>query len=188
MNKETEKILEKFDGFTDGVRLLMLIYRAKDGGKDNNRKTFRRVSTSQDEFESILDEMVTMKKIANKSYRIYSCVNSRDINKAIRIFKQKQLEADYYDEDSKNGFYLDIKNRWISSLMKPQSKAESSFLIDIDENDDEKKANKIISNLVGRNFKKFKTKNGCHLVTPPFNPNLMKGFEIKKDGLLLLSW
>jgi len=188
INKETEKILEKFDGFTDGVRFLMLIHRTKDGGNDNNRKTFRKISTNQDEFENILDEMITIKKTANKAYRIYSCVNSRNINKAIKLFKQKQLDADYYDEDSKNSFYLDIKNRWISSLMKPQSKADNSFLIDIDEDDNKEKAEQIICNLVGRNFKKFNTKNGYHFITPPFNPQLMEGFEIKKDGLLLLSW
>ena len=187
MNKETIKIMNDFDGFTDGIRMIMLMHRSKDGGNDNDRKAFRKISKNIEEFEMILDEMINIKRKSNLPYRIYSCVNSRDIKKAIKTFKQKQLDADYYNEDSKNGFYLDIKNRWISALMQPSSRAETNFLIDIDDKQEEKKAEQTIANIVGRNFKKYKTKNGFHFITPPFNPSMID-YEVKKDGLLLLSY
>lgn len=188
MNKETEKILTEFDGFTDGVRVLMLLAQNKD--KVEKQTSFKRVSKNREEFEEFLDLMIDMKNEEKEPRRIYSCANERDVKKAIRIFKTNQLDADYYNEDDKNMFYFDVKNRWISSLMKKRARAETSFIIDIDtdEGDDVKKAEELLFNIVGRNFKKFKTKNGFHLVTPPFNPHLMDGYKINSDGLLLLSY
>lgn len=188
--KEVVRIMDKFDGFTDGVRFLMLSHRSKEGGHNRDRKQFKRIANGQDEFAEILEEMLEVKHTSKKPYRIYSCVNERDINKAIRLFKQNQLDADYYDEESKNSFYFDIKNRWISALMRHQSRAETNFLIDLDtKNKDEvKETEEFIFRAIGRNSLKYETKNGYHFITPPFNPKLMPGYDIKKDGLLLLSY
>ena len=200
MKPKTKKILSQFKDFTDGIRMIMLTLRNKDGGKSNkpDRSAIRRISTNQNEFEKILEEFLE-RQSEHPEYRIYSCVNRRNFNKAIREFKRQQLEADYYDIESRNRFYLDIKNRFLGSLMKPSSRAETKFLIDLDGGEVERYKSLVEDKLKDLKVKvllNYPTKNGEHLITSPFNPNDLaipdydKLFvpEIKKDALLLLSW
>lgn len=73
--------------------------------------------------------------------------------------------------------------------MKPQSKKTSYFLLDIDTKD-KKELNLIMESVgkISRNYIKYETKNGWHVVCPPFNPELLKGVDTKKDGMLLLYY
>lgn len=188
-----QEILEQF---SDGVRMLMLCRRNKEGKETNktDRANLRRITTNSEEFFKVLKEFQDIKNKSEESLRIYSCVNKRDINKAIRNFKYEQLEADYYDEDSRNNFYLDIKNRWISSLMKQNCRIETLFLIDIDdiigETKDISLVEKHLKEIGVEIVSKYQTKNGVHVITKPFNPNLFNSEfgEIKKDGLLLIDF
>ena len=182
----------QFKDFTDGIREIMLTHRKKDGGTSNNpdRVAIKEISRNRKEFAEILDRFLKYQS-EHPEYRIYSCVNRRDINKGIREFKRQQLEADYYDTEMRNGFYLDIRNRFFASLMKPSSRAETFFLIDADD---------LTKRTIGKAIDEiekitdvvlvYKTKNGYHIITKPFNPNLLgdKFGEIKKDALLLLSY
>ena len=74
-------------------------------------------------------------------------------------------------------------------MMLPQSKKTSYFLLDIDTKDKEeledikKRVCKISANYV-----RYETKNGYHFICPPFNPALLDGIDIKKDGMLLLDY
>ena len=190
--KNKKEIMSLFKDFTDGVRMIMLTRRAKEGGKSNRPDWVakRKISTNKDEFEKILEEFLEYQS-EHPEYRIYSCVNRRDFNKGIREFKRQQLEADYYDIESRDKFYLDIKNRFLGSLMKPSSRAETLFLIDADDLTAKTIGNAIdeieeITDVVLT----YKTKNGYHIITKPFNPNLLgnKFGEIKKDAMLLLSY
>ena len=187
--KKADKIIEKFSSYTSGVRMLMLIQRGKEGGKGetNNKKTVRRITTNSGEFRNSLIELLEIKEKKKGIYRIYSCVNSRNINKAIRIFKQRQLDADYFAEDQKYKFYTDIKNNWISAVMNPSTKETSLFILDIDEGQDVKEVKERLSQIT-RNYTSYETKNGHHIVSMPFNPELLKGVHILKDGLLLLDY
>lgn len=177
--------------FKTGLRLIMLTLRGKDGGKKTkgDRVAKRRLSTCPEEFDRIVKEF---EQIKTPEMRIYSAVNERDIKKAQREFKERQLEADYYAEYDRNKFYLDIENRWISCVMKPSCRAETFFLFDADN---------LTKKTVGGAIDKideitdviwhYKTKNGgYHIITKPFNPNLLKeNFgEIHKDGLILVSF
>lgn len=178
----------------------MLVHRNKEGGKSNRpqKNGVKRITKNREEFIEMLEELQRLKAESEVPMRIYSCVNARDIEKTIREFKRRQLEADYYDADSKHGFYLDIKNQWISSLMKPGSRAETKFLIDIDNVTFDLSVNdpcpdKVISHLREIEVKVivfYRTKNGFHIITEPFNPNDFNSEfgEIKKDGLLLLDF
>ncbi len=175
----------------------MLCQRNKEGRPTNktDRASYRRISTNREEFYQILSEFEEMKNKSDQPLRIYSCVNRRNVNKAIREFKHEQLDADYYDEKSRNKFYFDIKNRWISCLMQPNCREETFFLIDIDsptltEMEDSLPAEEHLADLKVEIVAKYLTKNGMHIITKPFNPNLFKkGFgEIKKDALLLLDF
>jgi len=196
-----KSIMDEWKGFTDGVRVLFLIWRKKEGAKvDRNLKIRKLVSSDEEEFEKCLEQLLDLKeRYAELPLRIYSTVNKRNLDKAIRKLKELQLENDYQDKKQFYGFYKDIKNRWISSLMRPSSRLETQFIIDID-NEDKDYLKKIESEILEHTelIKKYKTKNGYHLIVKPFNPNLIKSYgndghiytdvSIKKDGLILLDY
>lgn len=184
--------LEKFKQFSEGIRCVMLINRNKDGGKGNRKtKTHKRITTNSEEFFKAIDELEEIKKSSDKTLRIYACVNSRNIEKAIRQFKFDLLENDYQISECKHNFYYDIKNRFFHCLMKPSSKLESNFLIDLDNCCEqglftvEKELSKYTEILL-----RYQTKNGWHIITKPFNYTKItnKQIEIKTDGLMLISW
>ena len=193
MSKEI-KIMRRFNNFTDGVRVLMLIYRNKEGGKD--RVSRRKIVINREEFEEVLTEFLEIKKLSVAPLRIYCSVNRRDLEKGIREFKRLQLEADYYDEKSRHSFYTDIRNRFMSALMKPGSRAETYFLIDIDDIIKTKKdwdisiVEKHLEEIGVRVILQYPTKNGVHIITEPFNPSKWNSEfgTIKKDALLLLDF
>jgi hypothetical protein len=179
------------DAYKDGIRLLMLTLRSKEGGKNNkpDRVAHKKLSNSIEEFNKIFNEFVEIAGKSTEPLRIYTSVNKRDINKGIRNFKKLQLEADYWDIESKNSFYLDIKNRWISCIMQPNTREETNFLIDIDGNIDEYMRTKLNLLQLGIDIIfEYPTKNGFHIITKPFNPSLLTTTDnehIKKDGLIL---
>ncbi len=195
---EKEQIVKTFSDFMDGYRFIMLVHRNKEGGKSNRpqKNGAKRITKNREEFIEMLDELQRLKAESKVPMRIYSCVNARDIEKTIREFKRRQLDADYYDTESRHGFYLDIKNQWVSSLMKQNSRAETKFLIDVDDIITNKKDWDI--SIIENHLKEigvniiltYPTKNGIHIITEPFNPNLFNSDfgEIKKDGLLLLDF
>ena len=193
-------IYDEFKFFTDGVRVMFLIHRNKEGGETNNTKVRKVITRDKEEFRLELIKLVDEKERAAMlrepiPYRIYSSVNARDIEKAIRQFKFEQLEADYYDDESRRSFYYDSKNRFVGALMTPSSrmKDQSYFIFDVDDVPGVDKQGEALSALgaCGANIViQYRTKNGWHIVTEPFNPNTFScpGVEIKKDGLLLLSY
>ena len=190
--------LEDLIKFSDGVRMIMILQRGKEGGvKDEpQHSAHKKITTNTDEFFKVLDEFKDIKSKSKLPLRIYSCVNKRSIKKAIREFKTRQLDIDYADEREHKLFYLDIKNRWISCLMKPSCREETFFLIDIDDNKVVSIADTIIyakrklEELDIKIICTYLTKNGSHIITKPFNPALWDNDlgEIKKDGLLLLDY
>jgi hypothetical protein len=182
------------DTFKDGIRLIMLTLRSKEGGKSNkpDRVAHKKLSNGIEEFNKIVDEFIELSNNSKEPLRIYSSVNKRDINKGIRNFKRLQLEADYWDIESRNEFYLDIKNRWISSIMQPNCRENTNFLIDID--GDLKECLSVGEKLYELGVEvilDYPTKNGFHIITKPFNPSLLtevREDHIKKDGLILLNY
>lgn len=191
--REAEHIVDKFRHYTDGIRLIMLIYRAKEGAVSANNDKYRKyIVNGQEEYlKAVIQALEVCYEKSEIPFRVYASVNSRNIEKAIRLFKHNQLDADYYDTDSKNSFYLDIKNRMISALMTPSSRAEGMFLIDCDSTEADHEAMGQLAELGVEILDHFPTKNGWHMITEPFNPTLfkpVKDVEIKKDGLLLLKY
>jgi len=80
----------------------------------------------------------------------------------------------------------------MSCVMSPTSRAETNFIIDIDDNNLTVKTLRELQSLKVKVILHYNTKNGSHVVTEPFNPNLLKTkypeLGIAKDGLLLLSY
>ncbi len=190
-----EDILKKFEGFTDGVRVLILVQRNKEGGNNRRDKGSikRKVSKNKEEFAEILSEFLEIKNSSDIPLRIYSSVNPRNIEKAIRLFKFEQLEADFYDIENKHNFYYDIRNRWVGVVASPKAKSGTLFLIDIDHTVNRANVDSVKEALETRGIKivlDYKTKNGNHIITEPFNPQLVESLklEIKTDGMLLLDF
>jgi hypothetical protein len=191
--KKAENIADEFKQFTHGYRTLLLIHRAKEGAvKANNSHLKKFISGNHKEFVEYLYKLLYLKENSKDTLRIYSQVNCRDFNKAIREYKERQLEADYYSQEDKESFYKDTHNRFVSAFSKPSCRIETNFIIDCDDLRENETALREISN-AGLNDKiimQYPTKNGWHIVTKAFNPNLLENMssKVNKDGLLLLAY
>jgi hypothetical protein len=177
--------------FKDGVRVLLLMLRAKDNGsaKTDRKATKKIITQSPQEFDEALADL--RGRLMGEE-RIYSTVNARSIDKAIRLFKYRQLDADYFATPDKHSFYLDLENRWISCLKNNKSAVESLFLFDwdfdsklrlADLHDHLTKATKIVD--------RYDTRNGHHFITQPFNPVWVTNVAqqcLMKDCLMLWSY
>ena len=169
--------------FKQGVRILMLTLRSKDGGKSNNpdRVSLKMISRCEEDFDKCLEKLSLQRK---EQERIYSTIDERDMDKAIRIFKERQLDADYYDTENRISFYTDIWNRWIGSLQSPKARINTLFLVDIDEEDNEEFIREEIKENELKIIHEYKTKKGRHLILYPFNPNLVS-FKVNKNFMML---
>lgn len=191
--REAESIADTHDGFTDGCRVLFLIQRHSDGGHTNNSKLRAYISRNSDEWIEACGKLLKEKDdYPHLPLRIYQSLNARNIEKGIMHFKHAMLDADYYDTALRQNFYLDVRNRIVSALMKPPSAATSFFLFDCDTQDEAVLAP--FRTEVGKLtniIHEYPSKSGVHIITGPFNPNLItppKDIELKKDAMMLLKF
>jgi len=183
--------MDTFFRFTQGCRTLFLLHRTKEGAASQAEGEQKKMIVQNEyEFKEALCTLLELKHQSNNELRIYSSVNSRNMEKAIRKFKFSMLESDYYDEENRLNFYLDIKNRFFSSLMNPESRKTSYFLIDCDSEAQTQAALTKCAELNIHIHQVYGTKNGTHIITAPFNQALFQipEIEIHKDGLLLLKY
>lgn len=178
-------IIEHDNQVKKGVRLVMRVLRSKDGGLAKPDHHAEKIITRNAQEWDTAVAMLADNATANE--RIYASVDERDFDKAIVEFKHRQLDADSYNEDSKQSFYIDIKNRFISCLMSPACRKTKYFLIDCDS--DEEYNDAFGNETVAQNaLYQYPTKNGRHIVTRPFNPALFQTGEVKKNGLILVGY
>lgn len=188
--KNAKNIFDDFKQFTTGYRVLFLIHRNKEGGGGNNTKVRKIITRNEKEYLESLTELLNECYYSELPLRIYASLNERNFEKAIRQFKYEQLDADYYDQIQKENFYLDIKNRFIGCLIQPAQRKTSYFMFDVDGdwNTMDETLNELPNDLI---IKQYKTKNGWHIITQPFNHTkceFKKHTEFHKDGLLLLHY
>lgn len=167
-----KEIRKLFTPLSDGFRVVLLVHRSKEGGFNNtHRRHLKKIITrnSQEFFDTIAELKEFMDK-DERTLRIYSTANSCDLSKAIRLFKQRQLDRDYETLELRDQFYLDLKNQFISCLMDNSCRVTKNFLFDLDECDDRsfrqiyeriKKHTEIVLS--------YPTKNGYHIIAVPFN-------------------
>lgn len=190
---EAERLAIRFPQFTEGVRVLFLIQRHSDGGHTNNSKLRSYVTRDREEWIRALAKLIQeMEFYPDIPLRIYQTINSRNIEKGIKHFKYAMLDADFYDEDTRKWFYIDVRNRFISSIMKHSNKETSYFLFDCDTQDIE------IMVPFGQKLAElteivecYPSKKGFHLITKPFNyTKLERPAEIgfSPDAMMLLKW
>lgn len=190
--KSAKHIFDNFKDYSDGCRVLLLLQRNKEGGQTHNTKLKKIVTRSSQDFLKGLIELVKEKNESELPLRIYSSLNKRDFEKAIRQFKSEQLDADYFHQEQKENFYIDARNRFVGALMQPQQRGSNLFMFDIDEEEGRDVMGETLQVIPNEHIlMQYKTKNGWHIITTPFNHttiNLPKNCEFKKDGLLLLDW
>lgn len=179
------------EDFRDGWRMLILLQRVKDGGHNRPDYHAKKIITNGvGEYEQALGVLRKTRAQAPdpELFRIYSSVNKRNIEKAIRYFKYDMLDADYYGDADRHKFYSDIKNRWTGAFMKPQARAETRFLVDVDYDEgDSKEETEHMLKQITTILLDYPTKKGHHFITEPFNPGLTPSLEIKKDALIWIE-
>lgn len=176
------------DQFKDGYRILMLINRKKDSGiSTTDRRCMRYISKNRITFNVALEQLRTIKK---PNERIYSSVNERNINKAIRLFKKRQLDNDYAYTDEQENFYCDIGNRFFSCLQNPEARDSRNFLIDLDSQRIQHYIDVCsqLDDLTSVLYVK-ETPNGFHIVTEPFDSSKFHHPKATflKDGMLFIE-
>ena len=189
-----DEIQNMFQNFSDGVRVVLLIHRSKEGGFNNTHKRHLKkvITRNSEEFWKTVKEFKELKDNDTRTLRIYANFNSRDINKAIRLFKQRQLDRDYENEEHRNDFYFNVKNQFISCLMDKSCAKEKNFLFDLDGCDD--RSLQRIYKLIEKQTEIllfYNTKNGYHIITRPFNYNNLDSQIVEflhKDSLMLLDF
>jgi hypothetical protein len=172
--------------FTEGIRVLMIIDRGVGNThKGSHRWVNKLVSTNTKEFYDNLAKLqAQLTYMNNPNARIYGCINSRHLDKSIRLFNHRQIDVRAHDEHL--GFYKDIRNSFVSCLMSPENSSREYYLVDIDRPH-------VPTNIVDAILKEFivhtyKTPNGWHVICKPFDVRLVEDFpdtEVKKDGLMI---
>ena len=161
-------LIEHDKKWKEGIRVLMLVNRAKDGAAP--RATILRISTDAVSFDKCWSQLITL---SHKNERIYASAGPRDIVKAARKFKERQLDSEY-DRDPMD-FYRGIDTRWKACLMSiiAQVKEEKVWLFDCDS---EAEYELVIREL-GRHYPgdaklvpyTYPTREGRHILVQPFN-------------------
>lgn len=193
IEQKAKSIMEEYADFTSGVRYLSLLHRSKDGGhnKEYHRRGGFYVTHSKEEYLDSLVRLLILQAVSSKPYRLYASVNPRSLTKAEKQFKMESLEADFSSGENKEYFYQRLESRWAGCLMKPGSRIGSLFVLDVDgEGDVTAEPLKWCSENGVDVIKQYKTPNGYHIITAPFNPETMNlpQVEVKKDALILLSY
>jgi hypothetical protein len=157
-------VIEHPLGFRTGTRVLMLKGRHKDGISDE--RAIVRVTHSLEHFGKVLDELCGM---ARNGERVYGSAGERCMDKAIREFKRRQLDADYDDDPQR--FYRGINERWVAALMAPTSQADKLWLFDCDSHAEAQETAAELDQHYDRPLEPYRypSKSGEHIVVAPFD-------------------
>lgn len=194
IEKEAEEIFAEFSQFSEGARMIMLLERKKDGGhnKEELRNLATRFTFSGEEYKRAIRDMLVLQLLYPES-RMYTSVNPRKMTKVIQQIERELLELHYCKDDVQVEY---THKKLIKSprhfFMQPQCADGSLFVIDVDDEegiDSSAEALKEAERVGVEILKTYKTKNGWHFVTKPFNPALWTHkSEVKKDALILLNY
>ena len=107
---------------TDDVHVFVAIQRSKENdATESQRRVHRRVIR---DYNDDLEFLRAVCKLQGGTWRIYRTVNKRSFKKANKLFRHMLI--DNYDE-----YYYRIDSLWKTCLMKPSSRAEKKFMLDI---------------------------------------------------------
>jgi len=195
LEKEVYELAEKFDFFATGYRVILMIHRSKDGGsnKESRRVSDKFVYKDKEHFIKYLYKALWLKLSNSDDLRIYLSVNRRDLSKSIQHLEKCLLDIHYSNsQENKENLYHKVFTDSRTFLMQPSHKVDKYFLLDVD-NEESKDVlgdvlKKISENGIEEVFR-TSTRNGWHIITTPFNPELLGEYSniINKDGLILLK-
>lgn len=178
------KLLEHPEKYKLGVRVLLLRGRPKDGLEENRAIT--RISHYPEQFDRRLLELTS---IARNGERIYVSAGARDLGKAARTFRERQLNSEY--DRNPLDFYQKLDARWASCLQSPGAQAEKLWMFDCDSPEDTERTKDFTEarGLVDPYW--YRTKNGEHCIVKPFNKTWMDE-PIRKllheNAIMLWGW
>ena len=183
--------------FDNSIHLVWLVQRNKDGNscgnKDNKNRTIKSYYfQSLQKLQEKKEEIINLCKQNN--CRAYICMNAKPIIKV--LFTLQGIIMDRLQEQLKSNSYLSLHGILDSAVMKSGSNGNKLWIVDID-TDDMLYMNEIAayinsqrSGFTTNTITYFKTLNGFHLITHPFDCSHLKeiypDIEIKKEGLTLL--
>ena len=158
------KVIDHPERFRTGTRVLFLKARNKDGCTD--QRTLMGISHDVEQFDRRLDELVAA---VRPGERIYASAGPRSMSSAMRVFKERQLAADY--DGDPEAFYRSIKTSWASCLMAPRAQDGKVWLFDCDEPADAERVEAELAEHYDRDVEPYRytTKSGAHIVVAPFN-------------------
>lgn len=194
LDELTEKISQRFKGFTDGIRVVMLIDRGVMNANKGSKRWINKIIThDHDSWISAVRRLLELQyHILNPDVRMYSCINDRKLDQGIKHFQHLQLDV---LPEQKLRFYTKINNTFCSALMKPEQKNSRYFLLDVDQDDKAVAPVEEVTLFICKNGIKtianYPTKNGHHFIVEPFDMRLAQNLQyvtVQKDGLLLLHW
>lgn len=158
------------DEFQDGVRLLLLKSRHKDGWIGKERSILRQ-SSDIASFNRYLDELRSIMKPAE---RIYASASQRDVMKAGRLFAERMANAMFDPPEVREDFFKRIPYHWWSSLMQPQTQIRDQkwWMWDCD---DTNTLDTVMKFVVDNNIERYTypTKSGHHILCRPFDRGLI---------------
>jgi hypothetical protein len=180
------KLIDHPERFKTGTRVLLLKARHKDGAI-TERQLFR-VTHTADQFDRALREFADCSK---PNERIYGAAGARDLKKAARLFKERQLAAEY-DADPM-AFYRSLEDRWLSALMSPRSQEQKLWLFDCDSPEDEQAASRELQTHYDKPTAPYRyaSKSGTHVIVEPFDTSRLSQAVRKlvhENALMLWGW
>lgn len=187
----TDRIQMAIDNFSDGVRVQMLIDRGVGNtNKGSKRWVNKLISHDSKSYADNVEKLLNQQKyLNNPDIRLYACVNNRKIKNAITHLRHVMIDL---PESDCEGFFCHIHDRFVSSLMQPSCKLSKNFLLDVDNPDffPELFISSIALAHKIETIQYYKTPNGYHIITKPFDVRLIEDtpfVDIKRDGLMLLN-
>ena len=150
------------DEYKVGTRVMFSVGRPKDGVLKHT--SVPHVTRNVREFDRAIKLMWDG---LPEGHRIYSSASRRAVHKAARLFRERQLAAEY--DSSPLAFYEDLNGRWVSALMAKQSSENKLWMFDCDSVSDAEQVLAEYRQITKRDPYSYKTKNGTHMIVPGFD-------------------
>lgn len=172
----------------EGVRLMFRIHRKKEALDLPRRPAKKVITTSPKEWDEAQADLL---RDIEPGERIYASAQPKNVEKAIRLFKERLLDADYQSDTFRHQFYHNCHKRWMSCLGDPTVSLEDFFLFDCDLPEDKEAT---LADLGAAQVEPrigYMTPNGYHLLTKAFNPALLSERVrklIHRNPVILTAW
>lgn len=182
-NFDKIKSLLRFENDND-FYFLQIIKRKKDNpGLEKSEKTLKNYFIySLDEFDALKPKVIDF--CIENNARGYFRLNKRN-GEMITLQMMKRLVDNIVSKQ-----YRNIENMYSSVCGSYNSDPNKTWVLDVDDDQDGKKIKHIKDILLEKDiiYNILQTKNGCHVITPPFDQRLMPSYlcDIHKDNPTIL--